>query len=184
MSDALEAARRVAKARKTLRVDETLREDLRRSRRKGRKNDLVFPSELARIVCRRTGAPREIVWPIVEEFLEVVADVLENGQCLKLRGLGTFYWKKYPRRDGFSSNLTKKLYNLPERVRLKWSPPKRFKGSRPDMEKYGVKLDDEKVKQAQQGKDKPDTCPECDKKLDSGGACPEHGTEPLEDKRG
>jgi tRNA(Ile2) C34 agmatinyltransferase TiaS len=51
------------------------------------------------------------------------------------------------------------------------------------MEKYGVELDKSKVKEA--GKQDPKTppkCPTCDEKLDNGGACPTHGTEPLEKK--
>jgi len=47
------------------------------------------------------------------------------------------------------------------------------------MNKYGVELDEEKSKTAGKGKS-PKSCPECDKELDNGGACPEHGTEPLE----
>jgi len=49
------------------------------------------------------------------------------------------------------------------------------------VEKYGVEFDKNKVKTAEErGKDNTQSCPECDKKLDSGGACPDHGTEPLE----
>lgn len=57
------------------------------------------------------------------------------------------------------------------------------------MEKYGVVLDSEKVKKAEASDDKTKTategsaipsCPVCLKELDDAGACPEHGTEPLE----
>lgn len=49
------------------------------------------------------------------------------------------------------------------------------------MNKYGVALDDEKVKESSvQYPD--DKCFICGKELDSGGACPEHGTEPFEKK--
>jgi len=48
------------------------------------------------------------------------------------------------------------------------------------MTKYGVVLDD-KTKEGSKDQ-KPDTCPECHKKLDDGGACPTHGTKPSEKK--
>jgi hypothetical protein len=47
------------------------------------------------------------------------------------------------------------------------------------MEKYGVQFDSTMTKTAQAGE-----CPMCGKKLDSGKACPDHGTEPLEEKNG
>lgn len=47
------------------------------------------------------------------------------------------------------------------------------------MEKYGVEFDPEKTKTGTAGVE-PGTCPWCGAKLDSGGACPAHGTEPFE----
>lgn len=47
------------------------------------------------------------------------------------------------------------------------------------MLKYGVELD-EATKEGQYGQKKEGTCPSCGQKLDSGGACPTHGTEPME----
>ncbi len=49
------------------------------------------------------------------------------------------------------------------------------------MDKYGVEIDTEKTKQANEGAT-PNKCPLCGRDLDSGGACPEHGTEPFERK--
>lgn len=55
------------------------------------------------------------------------------------------------------------------------------------MNKYGVVLDDEKVKehgektkQASEKAGEEGRCPACSRKLDDAGACPVHGTEPLE----
>jgi hypothetical protein len=48
------------------------------------------------------------------------------------------------------------------------------------MEKYGVQLDEEKVKEASDSGKKPGTCPVCGSTLDGGGACGTHGTEPFE----
>lgn len=48
------------------------------------------------------------------------------------------------------------------------------------MEKLGVELDDQKVKEAESGA-KAGTCPKCGQALVSDGhACPTHGTEPFE----
>jgi tRNA(Ile2) C34 agmatinyltransferase TiaS len=55
------------------------------------------------------------------------------------------------------------------------------------MDKYGVVLDNEKVKQANDKTKETasaPTCPVCGKVLDNAGACPEHGTEPFESDRG
>lgn len=50
------------------------------------------------------------------------------------------------------------------------------------MTKYGVQLDDQKVKEASEATKSGTHCPVCLKKLDNGGACPTHGTEPFEKK--
>jgi len=186
MSSALTAARREALTRKARRKDSPFLDDLRRMRDRRRVHEYVTPKELAKVVAQRTGAPMHVVWPIVHEFMEVGLETVDSGKDLRLGGLGTIYWKKYPRRDGFKSRLTKETYNLPERVRLKWAAPRRFRDARPVMDKYGVKFDDEKVKEASKD-EKPKSyvedgahCPVCGEDLDSGGACPTHGTEPLE----
>jgi hypothetical protein len=119
--------------------------------------------EIARHVSRRTGVPFHTVWPLVQDMLCVVHQLLDDGQTVWLDGIGTFKWKPVVRSNG---------------IKLRWHPHRRFKRGRP-MEKYGVEFDDQKTKEAQQGK-KPGRCPICDRELDSGGACPEHGTEPLE----
>ena len=50
------------------------------------------------------------------------------------------------------------------------------------MEKVGVEIDTEKVKEAEAGA-KTRTCPKCGAALVSDGqACPNHGTEPFEKK--
>ena len=51
------------------------------------------------------------------------------------------------------------------------------------MTKLGVVLDDSKTKEAGIGSKDQSNCPVCDKKLDDAGACPTHGTEPLEPVR-
>lgn len=49
------------------------------------------------------------------------------------------------------------------------------------MEKFGVELDENKVKEAGQGAKKPG-CPKCGAALDVNGFCPNHGSEPFEKK--
>lgn len=48
------------------------------------------------------------------------------------------------------------------------------------MDKYGVQVDQEKVKEASEVTQKEASCPICSARLDNGGACPVHGTEPFE----
>ena len=48
------------------------------------------------------------------------------------------------------------------------------------MVKYGVTLDDQKEKTASKNKNEIRICPVCAEELDDAGACPEHGTKPLE----
>jgi tRNA(Ile2) C34 agmatinyltransferase TiaS len=48
------------------------------------------------------------------------------------------------------------------------------------MDKYGVQLDETKTKEASEGHTKGPICPICSSRLDSGGACPRHGTKPFE----
>lgn len=48
------------------------------------------------------------------------------------------------------------------------------------MDKYGVQFDEEKTKEASKGTSTVPVCPLCSSRLDSGGACPTHGTEPFE----
>jgi hypothetical protein len=47
------------------------------------------------------------------------------------------------------------------------------------MAKYGVQLDEDKVKESEEGQ-APTNCPICLEELDDAGACPKHGTEPFE----
>lgn len=124
------------------------------------------PREIARHVSERTCAPFETVWPIVQQFICVVHNLLDDGQTVWLKGIGKIYWKPTRRSRG---------------VKLKLQPTLTLRKGRPIMEKYGVELDD-KTKEASSGK-RPTECPLCGSKLDSGSACPVHGTEPLEKKR-
>lgn len=62
------------------------------------------------------------------------------------------------------------------------------KETKMSMTKYGVELDaekikeldEEKTKQASKHRSERGACPTCRNRLDDAGACPVHGTEPLE----
>lgn len=101
---------------------------------------------------------------------------LDRGEAVKVRGLGTFEWRLIRGKPayGFCQEPT------PDGYRLKFKPAERFRRRRVDMEKYGVQLDDTKKEASIKKKDHEPTCPECGSRLDSGGACPTHGTEPFE----
>lgn len=56
-------------------------------------------SELVGRVCVAKGAPRHIVWPVIEEFIDQIVDSLDEGQDVKLRRLGTLRWISYSGRS-------------------------------------------------------------------------------------
>lgn len=54
------------------------------------------------------------------------------------------------------------------------------------MTKYGVELDNDRVKEASEGEGSTSElshCPVCSQNLDDGGACPTHGTAPFEGRQ-
>jgi len=126
---------------------------------------------LSKAVRAKVPAPfNKAVWPILQLFVAAMGKALEDGQSVRLVGIGTLQWHEVWSPDG-------------PRMKLKFEPGYKYRRGRKDMEKYGVQFDDEKEKEASRDKQgKPGKCPVCGKELDSGGACPEHGTEPLEKK--
>lgn len=123
----------------------------------------VSSKKIANIVASKLHAPVRLIWPVIQEFLSTSAEIVESGRPVYMKGIGTVGWKFYKRREKFSLRL-EPAYGL-------------RKGR--EMEKYGVVLDDEKVKVSEKGRGV-GKCPVCGKDLDAGGSCPEHGTEPLE----
>lgn len=101
---------------------------------------------------------------------------LDQGESVKVRGLGTFEWRLMRGKPayGFCRGPT------PTGCKLRFKPAERFRQRRFDMEKYGVQLDDEKKEASVKKNPKDPVCPDCGLVLDSGGACPTHGTEPFE----
>lgn len=137
-------------------------------------------TEIIEILSERTGAEPRIVWGFAQSLVDIMIERLDRGEEVKVRGLGTFHWADVPGRempDGSWAESGRKL---------KFTPSKRFKHRRTNMKeandegmtKLGVVLDDQKTKTAEQGEVR--ICPICGKELDDAGACPDHGTEPLE----
>lgn len=137
-----------------------------------------LPRDLARDISQRTETPYELVWVVVDELNALMAEILDAGGSIRLTGVGVFRWERMkPHRYW---DVTRDTWNKkPERLKLKFSPVRELRRTR-DMEKYGVVTDDP-TKEAEDGKD-PKKCPICGRELDSGGACPVHGTEPFEKK--
>ena len=139
--------------------------------------------QIIKDIARRHGVPTALVGGFVHAAIEGLAQALDLGSTVKVRGLGTFRWQKAKERAG-SGAL--KGSRIPAGWRLCFHPAKRFRSRRtamsdPDaMTKYGVELDDNKTKQASEQPGKPGRCPTCQRVLDDAGACPVHGTEPLE----
>ena len=139
-------------------------------------------------IIERVALHQEVPIALVEGFvLEVVDEIvrtLEQGEEVKIRGLGTLHWKKT---KGRAINTSAVKGEIHDGQKLKFTPARRFRARRRDMSeseegmtKLGVVLDEEKTKQASAGVGEGDSCPTCQRKLDDAGACPVHGTEPLE----
>jgi nucleoid DNA-binding protein len=135
-------------------------------------------TEIVEKVAEQLGAPPEVAWGFVDETIKAIIDNLEAGKDVKIRGLGRLYWATVQRRNVPIGGTA------PSGVKLKFAPAARFRTRRTDMEKYGVVKDESKVKEAEKkdadGEDSVPCCPICLEELDSGGACPVHGTEPFE----
>lgn len=135
-------------------------------------------------IIARVALRQEVDIPLAEGFIreavEEVIDALDRGESVKIRGLGTLYWRKAHSRRMPSGTLA------PNGWKLKFLPSLKFRERRIEMSdnegmtKYGVELDDEKTKQASKEDSKASHCPTCMRRLDDAGACPVHGTEPLE----
>ena len=139
-------------------------------------------ADVVETIRQKTGMSSEPLMTICRLFLEGMGDFLMAGENVTLAGYLRFYWQKVPPKSIRLFGRTT-VTKLPARYKLRVHLANRFQGGfvmdKGGMDKYGVELETEKVKQA--SKDgQPDTCLQCGKKLDSGGACPEHGTEPLE----
>lgn len=139
--------------------------------------------QIIKDVARRQGVSPTLAGGFVRDAIEELARVLDSGGTVKVRGLGSFGWQKAKARS--SSGAFKGL-GVPAGWKLHFLPARRYRGRRtamsdPDaMTKYGVELDDNKTKQASEQPGKPGRCPTCQRVLDDAGACPVHGTEPLE----
>lgn len=138
--------------------------------------------QIIKDIARRHGVPTALASGFVHAAIEELIQVLDLGGEMKVRGLGTFRWQKAKARAG-SGAL--KGSSIPAGWKLRFLPARHYRSRRtamsdPDaMTKYGVELDDNKTKQASEH-DKPGRCPACQRVLDDAGACPVHGTEPLE----
>lgn len=141
-------------------------------------------SEIIERVALRQGVSVVLVEGFVLEVVDEIVRILEQGGEVKLRGLGTLHWRKT---KGRAINTSAIKGEIPEGQKLKFTPARRFRTRRKDMSeseegmtKLGVVLDEEKTKQASAGVGEGNRCPTCQRKLDDAGACPVHGTEPLE----
>lgn len=137
-------------------------------------------TEIVMKVAERLGSPPELAWGFVDETIKEVIDTLDAGGEVKIRGLGCLYWAPVKRRRVATGDV------VPDGMKLKLKPAARFRTRRTQMsmDKYGVELDESKVKEAEDkgtgGKDSVKACPICLEPVDDAGACPVHGTEPFE----
>jgi len=136
-------------------------------------------------IARRHGVPIALAGGFVREAIEELTLIVDSGGEVKVRGLGTFRWQRARERAGTGALKGSKT---PAGWKLRFLPARRFRSRRTTMSdptdttmtKYGVELSNEKTKQAAEHPGKPGRCPTCQRVLDDAGACPVHGTEPLE----
>jgi nucleoid DNA-binding protein len=154
-------------------------------------------TEVVELAAEKVGADPKLFWGFAQSLVQAIASELEDGHDIKIQGLGTFYWAPVPARKLPQGTVVSGF-------KLKFKPAKRFDTRRmfvgvdlakgedctamtkvtvdeEGMTKYAVVTDIEKTKTA--SKKSPGQCPDCNKALDSGGACPSHGTEPFEPKK-
>lgn len=142
-------------------------------------------TELVEELADRVGAEHEITWGFVRSFLDLVVERLDEGHEVKIRDLGTFKWLYVPpkKMPGSGTPLT-------GGYKLRFVPSRKFRSRRKSvsdggMDKYGVVMDEDKVKTAQEGSGDNivQVCPVCLSNLDEAGHCPKHGSEPFEPER-
>jgi nucleoid DNA-binding protein/DNA-directed RNA polymerase subunit RPC12/RpoP len=143
--------------------------------------------KIEQVVAKELSMNRYDVNWVTSRIFEAMAAVLASGQDITVRGLGRLYWKATPKRRIIHPTTHQEMW-IPERKNLKFKPAKQLR--RLDMEKYGVVLDDQKVKEASQdGESRWFKCTKCGADLEkdeSSGKfmlkCPKCGTEPFEKK--
>lgn len=137
-------------------------------------------TEIIERIASRHEAPVPLAEGFVREAIEEIIAVLNEGEEVKIRGLGKLYWKKA------SGKRMPSGQQVLEGWKLRFSPALKFRERRTEMiddegmTKYGVELDDDKTKEASEKASQGSRCPACQRHLDDAGACPVHGTEPLE----
>jgi nucleoid DNA-binding protein len=139
-------------------------------------------------IARRYRVPTALAGGFVHEAIEELIRVVDSGKEVKVRGLGAFRWRRVKERPRTGAHAGTPI---PAGWKLHFYPARNFRCRRTTMSdptdttmtKYGVELSDEKTKQASERGGKPGRCPVCSRVLDDAGACPEHGTEPLEPTR-
>lgn len=144
-------------------------------------------AEVVKRVARQYGASTTLAGGFIYAAFEEIVKVLDSGEEVHIRGLGTLKWVPVPgrhRSGAWKSQAWKGP--IPPGIKLKFKPNRRFRSRRTKMSdnegmlKYGVELDQEKTKEAGEGSGEIGRCPTCNRELDGAGACPVHGTEPLE----
>lgn len=152
-------------------------------------------TELIEMVADAVGSTYEEAHGFIQTFIDIVISRVDAGDEVKVRGLGTFKWievkgKKVPAGTYFGPHGDDegeaRYLVIPDGRKLRFIPATKFKTRRaimPDeeegMNKYAVVtngIDDSKTAAA--GTER--VCPICAETLDSGGACPNHGTKPFE----
>lgn len=156
-------------------------------------------TELTESIAVDTGMPQAEVVKVLTSFKHEVISALIEGEQVKLKGFGTFLPKDPAPRKTFQGVMSVPRRTV--RFRLAKTVQSLFPLSRRnEMEKYGVVIDEEKVKEAEYKIGSTTTgristkepnlsnapksacgwCPKCGKNLEEPTKCVDCGTEPFE----
>lgn len=143
---------------------------------------------IAADMAERSNLEGDFLYDVLTLFVECVVDRINSGEEVEVTGLCSFRIRELrpiTRRlpNGETRTLQPHLGGKTRIVRIHPRMGMKLRGERvmeeEGIEKYGVELDDKK-KEASKDGSPVERCPWCNQKLDSGGACPDHGTEPME----
>lgn len=74
--------------------------------------------------------PTDLASGFVQDAIEELVRVIDSGEEVKVRGLGTFRWQKARARSGTG---TLNGSEIPEGMKLRFLPARRFRGRRTSM---------------------------------------------------
>jgi nucleoid DNA-binding protein len=60
-------------------------------------------TEIVEKVAEKQGSPSDLAWGFVQDTIKAIAEVLDQGEEVRVRGLGTFRWERVAERPPIRS---------------------------------------------------------------------------------